>query len=346
MEKSPIAVFITDTHLSESTIEINFNIFTQLFILCEELGINIIYHGGDIFTSRKGQSEIVLNAFKNILDIAAEKKLKIVAIAGNHDKTDYNSQSSYLDAFDGHPAFSVVSPLGATIVGDGNTIIHMLPYYDETLSYFDKLNELNEQVDGEHRNILLTHIAIDGVKNNSGSAVENKIFQTLFDKFDLVLVGHYHNRQILGRKKNIIYTGSGYQANFGEDAEKGCTIIYDDATEEFFKLEFPEYVTINVLASDIDRTVLSKVKKAKEEGNNKLRFRVVGEVEESKQSLLVELQTLAKVEVMKEEYKPTDVIHGDSVIINDIMKEFDDWSTARQIADLAYGREILGRNIS
>lgn len=331
----PIALFITDTHLSEHSIETNFSVFEQAINKCLELGINTIFHGGDIFTSRKGQPEIVLNAFKFILDQAATKGINIIAIGGNHDKTDYTSESSYLDAFTSHPALNVMSPYG--VIENEGLLIHFLPYYDEDLIYSEYLKLI--EFPAQYKHVLITHVAINGIKNNGGTEVSNELGSDLFSKFDLVLVGHYHNRQILG---NIVYTGSTHQANFGEDEYKGYTLIYSDASYEFGEFNTPKFITMELNAEDVNSGIVKKFKLA--ENNNRIRLRICGEYPESKQDLLLELQQSGiKVEKVKEDYAPIDVIQSETVQItsNDILHSYDEWAKENKIEKSEYGRKLI-----
>lgn len=339
MTKTPIALHITDTHLSENTIEVNFSVFAQAIEKCLSLGLDKIFHGGDIFTSRKGQSEIVLNAFKFILDQCQTAGIQLIAIGGNHDKQSYVSETSVLDAFTGHPALIVFSPYGAIQYED--IIFHFLPYFDEDLSYPEYIKLIECPVD--KKNILITHIAVDGVQNNSGSKVENELDVDVFSKFDLVLVGHYHNRQILG---HIVYTGSTHQANFGEDDRKGCTIIYDDCSYSFESFVTPSYKTIEIKAEEIDSKLLKLVKSADNTGN--IRLKISGEYTEKQKPLIVELQNLGiKVEKIKEDYLPSDTLQSETVQItsNDIIETYHEWTKDRKIEDAEYGLNLLKKVI-
>lgn len=336
--KDPIGIWITDTHLTENTIEVNFSVFDQVFNLCDQLGIKQVFHGGDIFTSRKGQPEIVLNAFKKILDIAKERDIHIIAIPGNHDKTSYVSSSSYLYAFDGHPAFTALEDGG--IMDFGNMLVHFLPYYDESLLYSEKLSQLELSQSG--LNILLTHVGIDGVKNNGHVNVENSLKQNMFDRFDLVLVGHYHDRQVLGSKNQIVYTGSAYQANFGEDGNKGCTVLYSDGSYEFIGLEFPEYITVEVLPKDIDADLVQMIRNKTSEA--KIKIKIQQDVEDDKKGMVAELESFGvKVEVQKQSFSPVSIVTESQVAFtaNDILQEYDNWSTDRKVESAEFGKELL-----
>lgn len=336
--RQPLAVWVTDTHLSDSTVEINFNIFLQIFDFCDGLGIKTIFHGGDIFTSRKGQSEVVLNAFKTILDKAAEREMRIYAIAGNHDKTSYVSNSSYLEAFNGHPALTVLES-GARMMFDSVNFF-FLPYYDESLTYGEKLREFIEAVPAGEHNILLTHVGIDGVKNNGHVNVQNELKPDMFKQFNLVLVGHYHNRQMLG--DNIVYTGSAYQANFGEDGDKGCTVLYDDGSFEFIELDFPKFITVDLLPGDLDADMISMIKGKQNE--SKIRVRISEEVGDNKKGAVAELEAVGvKVEAQKASFSPVEKIGAAQVTFtdNDILTNYDAWSIERKIENPEPGKNLL-----
>lgn len=346
MEKSnsPIAIIIADTHLSENTVEQNHSVFSQAFKLCAEMGVRIIFHLGDIFNSRKGQPEIVLNTFKEILDSAAEKEISIIAIPGNHDKSSYVSESSYLDAFNGHPAFTVVT--AGSLYNIGSVNVFFCPYYDEKLLYPQKLKEVMDYVEVNKgaTNILLTHCSIDGVTNNSGLVVKNEVPHKAFEAFNAVFVGHYHNRQAFS---NIVYIGSSDPRNFGEDEHKGCVVLNDDGSYEFVNFAFKPFITIDMVSSDLTLEVISKVKDKTQEAN--IRFRVQGEVEEINKPLVAQLNEIGvKVEVHKEIIVSTDKIKASEEIIlssSDILDTFDLWVKERKVVDSEFGRKLLMKRL-
>lgn len=344
--RAPIAIHIADTHLAENTLEINRKIFSQVAQLAEDMGVKTILHNGDIFTSRKGQPQVVAIAFKKILDEYAEKGLKIYAIPGNHDKVDGSSDESFLDVYDGHPAFDV---LGAgAVMSHEYTDIIFLPYYDEQLMYGKKLKEVCKLIDNKRTSILITHVGMDGVRSNGGALIENDVTQNMFDIFTYVLVGHYHDRQVLGSREHIIYTGSTHQANFGEDDKKGCVIIYDDPIDclEFIDLDFPKFITVDVVPEDITTSLRDMVKDKQTEAN--VRLRITGELTEENKGLIVQIQdTGAKVKVEKQEFNPIDTIANQDVTISnkDILSSFDQWGKERKIEDLKYGKKILQKVI-
>jgi exonuclease SbcD len=99
------------------------------------------------------------------------------------------------------------------------------------------------------KHILLSHTAINGSVNNDGSKVECGISVGDFKQWDLVLLGHYHNQQQVG--SNIFHIPSIQQNNFGEDNQKGFTVVYSDGSFELFLSKFKQYEKVVI---DFDKT--------------------------------------------------------------------------------------------
>ena len=242
--KKLIGVFIKDTHLSENTVDVNKSIFNQAIQLCKKYKVPL-FHGGDIFTSRKSQSLSVLNTFRDILFDLQQNCVHMHVIAGNHDKTDQEDERSYINAFEKHPNI-ILYPKQESVEFENDVVIHFMPYFLEKGSYKERLQTLKAKKD--KFNLCLTHISVTGVKNNDGSSVENDISQNLFDKFDLTMVAHYHDESWIGSK--IWYYPSSYQANYGETTKKGFVLLYSDGSHEFVQSKFKKFIKVKIDIAD------------------------------------------------------------------------------------------------
>jgi exonuclease SbcD len=241
-----ISVLLTDTHLKKDNLDLVESIFIQACELCKEEGCSTITHAGDWFTNRVGQNLQTLLRMKKIFEIVDSYGIDIVGIPGNHDKTDQDSESSYLDVFDNYKTFTLIRDKGYIV--KGNVFIGFLPYF--TNSYGNRLDELEKisRSKNKAKNILVTHKSFNGVRNNDGSIVEDGIPVKRMKYWDKVLVGHYHDASIIG--KNIYYVGAAYQANYGEDREKGFTLIKSDGSLDFVQSKFKRYIKVKIDASD------------------------------------------------------------------------------------------------
>lgn len=271
-------ICLTDTHLNKDNIEENINIYKQAVDYAHAHGVKTILHLGDIFDSRKAQPLSVLKAFSDILQMFKKASIKLVAIPGNHDKNDYNSEDSYLDIFTAD-CFIVYKKFG--VIVDDEVNIAMLPFFNEKESYMQYFNSLIDYLHKEKislkKTLLLTHVAITGVKNNDGSVVENEIGINLFSEFKKVLVGHYHNRSSL--KPNIIYIGSAMQHNFGEDYDKGFTLIFENGGISFKQSEFKKFKKYSVNIDDYTPAELEKHINELNNENENVRVIINGEYE-------------------------------------------------------------------
>jgi exonuclease SbcD len=266
---TPFGLLLTDTHLSKENVDLVSDIFKQAIDYCLKNNIKTIYHGGDFFTSRNAQPLLVLGSALEIIENIEKNGLELVIIPGNHDKVDLEDKLSYLDPFRKH--CHLIDEYEKIIIND-ELSLHFIPYFKEKTIYPTLLERASKNLD-PNKNILITHITINGVNNNDGSKQENDISTNLFKSFHSVLVGHFHSYSKLS--DNIYYIGSGYQSNFGEDNRKGFTILYDDGSHEFVKSKFPEFIKIKV---NVDNTeILNSLEEQYSNSNDHIRFVLEGD---------------------------------------------------------------------
>lgn len=279
----PIALVLTDTHLHEGNIELVTDIWNQAILKCKELKITQIFFAGDFFTSRKGQSLAVDNAGRNIINNVVKSKINLFAIAGNHDKVDLNSKNSYLDEYANRDFVKIYTEYNSLQLSD-KLIIHWIPYFKEHDLYPEQLdlavkNTIRLKKDFEKAyHLLITHVAVSGVRNNDGSQIENHLTGTQFSHFDEVWVGHYHNKSFV--EPNVHYIGSAYQSNYGEDVEKGFTVLNDDGSSYFIQSKFKQYIKLKLDITD-EKAIKAAEKQYKNSDDN-IRFVFEGEEAELK----------------------------------------------------------------
>lgn len=248
--KRPMGVFITDTHLSKDNIDEVEDIFEQACIKCLDLKIKNLFHLGDFFTNRTAQPLSVLKSAQRIINNLIGSGISTHVIPGNHDKNAQDANESYLDIYH-QDGFNVHDDAGI-FYNDSKVIIYCIPFYKESSSvYLSKLEKIVSKLNNSTINILVTHVAISGVRNNDGAEVKNDIPLELFNKFDKVLVGHYHDQSQVG--DNVFYIGSARPQNFGENNSKGITLLFNDGSHEFMKLDFKEYHKQVIDINDLSR---------------------------------------------------------------------------------------------
>jgi len=249
----PIGLVLTDTHLKENNHELVKEIFKQAIKICKKLKTDNIFHAGDFFTNRVGQSLQTLLCALDIADMLIKEDISMYIIPGNHDKTSQDSENSYIDIFRRRREIQILRK--ETVIDFEGVTVGFLPFFTD--SYANRLNEVKDAAKGvgNRVNILITHQAFDGVRNNDGTVVEDANSPKSVKFWTKVLVGHYHDASVIG--KNIYYIGSTYQANYGENfLDKGFTILYDDGSLGFEPSKFPKYVRIKLeLTDNIDSEI-------------------------------------------------------------------------------------------
>ena len=271
MSKPIIFSIIADPHLSDRNVSEVELAMKKSIDKTVERGCSIMYIIGDIFTDRKSQSFNTLQAFGRVLDYAEEKGITIPLFPGNHDKIDYLSERSYLDIYRHYPAVRLSTDF--QLFGEyGGWHIFLLPFFrevDALLPYIEKINN----TDIPDRSVLLTHVAIDGVRNNDGSVVKGILPRATFQRFKQVFVGHYHDKQEI---KNVTYIGSLLQNNFGEDDLKGITYFHSDGSITQESVAESRYLTVEIDLQDKGKQEIENLIEIYEETPDRIRFKFLG----------------------------------------------------------------------
>lgn len=235
----PIAIISTDRHLKDSNAIGLIDLAEQEIALAGRLGIKQIIWLGDMFDSRIGQRQELLTCMSEMIDMYASAGLQIMCIPGNHDKTDYTLDDSFLSTYRYHPGFTLFEePRVVTFEG---VEMHFVPFYEQE-TWVERFKWLPKPLN--KNSVLFSHTAVSGSINNDGKVVENKISLKMFSGYGKVFLGHYHNAQQPGR--NVFHLPSVQQNNFGEDEDKGFTVLYDDLSFELVKSHFTPYRTIRL----------------------------------------------------------------------------------------------------
>lgn len=261
--------------------------------------------GGDLFLSRVSQTLGVLLTVQECLDEARKAGLMVVAANGNHDKVSQEDIRGYCHVFQGMGNYRVVDEHYALMIGGCNTVIHMMPYFPETGSFKKRLRDVvKKHVDKSQTNILYIHQGINGALAHSDETNNKELPTHIFKDFDTVLVAHYHNRVHIDGT-NIHYVGSSRQHNFGEDTDKGYTLIYNDGSFEYLDNNVnTKYITFEEEYDDIDKSFFKEITSAKEDG---FRVRVIIHCKSTQRKLINKKDFVeagaAKVEIKEEKVK-------------------------------------------
>lgn len=302
--KEAIALLINDIHVNKDNIsDFNRN-WDEMLSVCKNENIADIVIGGDMFTSRASQTLATLLAVKHALDKAVAQGLYVTIAEGNHDLVDQEAIEGYNHLWVGQKHIEVVDVYKVLIWEDCDFALLVMSYFPEDGSFLERMNDAVQDTLKQYPSLSENDIILyihEGVHGALGEfEIAGELPQEPLVRFKAVLCGHYHNRVRI-KNTNIEYIGSSRQDNFGEDEEKGYTILYSDGSYGFVKNEVnARYTTIELDANKVDDFQLEK--------DDRYKYKVKVKCNE-KQAKLFDKQKLLdlgfnKVEVIAENALP------------------------------------------
>lgn len=258
--KEAIALLINDIHVTKDNISEFEKNWNEMLSICKREGIYDVVIGGDVFTERASQTLATLLAVRRALDKAVSKGIYITIAEGNHDKVDKESIEGYNHLWRGLKGIEIVDTFKIIAWDDCDFALLPISYFPENGSFADKLANAESafKKDGYSKENVILYIH-EGVHGALGDfEIDGELPQDIFAGYKAVLCSHYHNR-IKIKNTNIEYVGSSRQGNFGEDENKGYTLIYSDGSHQFVKNGVnTRYQTLELGAEDLDGFQLEK----------------------------------------------------------------------------------------
>lgn len=246
---NPVALLMNDLHITkDNTLEYEKN-WNEALSVCDKYSINQIFIGGDIFTTRNVQSLwpmlVVGDCFRKAISLG--KKINVAF--GNHDCPVYGVETNWLDVY----SDIVNIERRWTFYEMGEKVLAMCSYYPEETMMPELLKELDEWLTAHDYSysdaVLYLHSGVHGALGDFD--VPNEIPQDLLTKYFRVLCGHYHNRTVI-KDTAIEYIGSSRAHNFGEDDQKGYTLLYPNGETLFIQNEVnTRYATDEATLSEL-----------------------------------------------------------------------------------------------
>lgn len=302
---------------------------------------------GDLFLSRASQTLDILLAVHDCLLSAAEQGINVSIANGNHDKVSLEANRGYCHIYNQHPNVLVADDYITLPIGDGRyALLHMIAYFPEDGSFCDKLSDLKRNaLDGSKKNYLYIHEGINGALSQPS---DKELPANIFEEFERVFVAHYHNRCVIPQTR-IEYIGSSRQHNFGEDEEKGYTVLYNDGSHEFIQNRANvRYKVIDVDGDKVDIHLTDLLDEIKESGRYRTKVRVYTTPEKSasiNKSILLEAGA-SKVEIITEEIQPIEVASSslfEKFDTGKIRETYEEFCEEKQIEDVELGLSYLSK---
>lgn len=252
--KKIIGIVFSDLHLSDwgkfsTRKDTALKVLKMLVDEASKYGACLI-HCGDLFHKPESISQEVLQGAVSFLNyLSKESILPIVTISGNHDINQVSKirekPLSWVSTLSN--MYPNIKCIDYEVAKDNihGVAYYGIPYVDHNVGLNDYIKslKLNPKC---NKHILLLHTDYPGAKDTDGSevgSVEN-LNTNLLKKFDLVLIGHIHKPQKLG--KHVYMVGAPYQQR---RTDKNCKLgywkLYSDLSMEFVLLEgFPRFIDV------------------------------------------------------------------------------------------------------
>lgn len=275
-------IHTSDWHIGKivnefSMIEDQKYILNRLIDLIEKEKPEVLIIAGDVYDRSIPPVEAVELLNETLSNLIIDKKVKVLAISGNHDGGERLSFGSQILEKHGLYIAGRDDELYKHVVvkdGEKNVNFYLIPYKDPALtrkisdekeikSHNDAMKfvveKIKEDINYEEVNILVGHGYVTVKREDAIECIENKyevanletseserplsiggtdlIDGKIFDDFDYVALGHLHGRQKIGREE-MKYSGSILKYSFSEVKQKKGVYILDINNKDAINIDF------------------------------------------------------------------------------------------------------------
>ena len=247
---------VTDTHFGarNDTIAFSdyfFKFYDEVFFpYLEEHDIKTVIHLGDIVDRRKYINYNTLKLFRDDFVYRLGKMgIDTHVIIGNHDTyfkntNEINSMDGLFTTLDGkYEPWIYSDPVVKTF--DGLDIL-MLPWINQ--NNFEKSIKLIQESTAP---VIMGHLEVKGFLMRLGSRSETGLPASLFERFDLVMTGHFHHKSNDG---TVHYLGAPYEITWSDYNDPRGFHIFDTDTRELTYIQNPHRMFYKIFYDDTDKT--------------------------------------------------------------------------------------------
>jgi len=222
---------INDTHAGARGDSLVFNEFffkfweNVFFPYLEKNNIKHICHLGDLVDRRKFINYVILNSWrKRFFDRLQSNNIQMDIIVGNHDVTYKNTNeiNAMEELFDHYDNINVYTEPLEKVYDSLN--IALVPWINSG-NYQKSIEFLNDS----KSEVVFGHFEISGFEMDRGNICHDGLNSKLFERFDLVLSGHFHHKSSQG---NISYLGNQYQMTWMDYGDQKGFHVFDTETRE------------------------------------------------------------------------------------------------------------------
>lgn len=226
----------------------------------KEENITTVIHGGDLVDRRKYVNFVTAKRLReDFLDPLKKLDIELHIIAGNHD-------TFYKNTNDVNALEELIGSPKADYVVDTKRYNKVYIYYkqpctihwntsDPGIFLIPWITDSNRDVTMKmiketKAPIAIGHLELNGFEMYKGNINTHGDDPKLFDKFDLVLSGHYHTRSSSG---NIHYLGTPVQYTWSDYNDPKGFHVLDTETRELTFIENPDNLFHRFMYDDLNK---------------------------------------------------------------------------------------------
>lgn len=250
---------ITDTHFgarNDSVIFLDYQarfLSDVFFPFLKNNGITTVLHLGDLVDRRKYVNFHTASRMKEDFILPLFRgRYNVHMILGNHDifhknKRDINAFDELLDSYSNDriiDTFRVYKNPETIVLGDLPVLL---------LPWIAKDNEIEtmKAIDNTSATVCMGHLELNGFVMNLGTVCENGMDASKFDKFDVVLSGHFHQKS---QRENILYLGAPWEITWSDfDQPRGFHVL-DTETLNIQFIKNPYSLFNKIVYNDAEKT--------------------------------------------------------------------------------------------
>ena len=241
-----------DVHFGARNDNPNFSKFFEKFYneiffpYLEQNEIGHIIQLGDVFDRRKFINFASLNdCYRYFFDRL--KSFKTYIIAGNHDVYYKNTNKlNSLELLINRPYIETITNKPKEIDIGGVKIL-LCPWITD-----DNHEQSLEIIDSTKAQIMMGHFDMIGFEMYKGHVSDIGFDPKRFDKFDMVLSGHYHHKS---QASNVTYVGTPYEMMWTDYDDRKGFHIFDTDTRELEFISNPFSMFHKIHYNDLNQPV-------------------------------------------------------------------------------------------
>lgn len=215
------------------------------FPYLKEHGIQNIFHLGDVVDRRKFINFKIADDFRTrFLDRLEFDKLSMSILVGNHDV--YYRNTNAVNAIDNlcHGRNDIKIYTGPDEVEIDGLKVLLLPWITAE-NYADSLQAI-KNTDAQ---VIFGHLEIAGFEMDRGNVCHEGMNRNLFDRFDMVLSGHFHHKSTDG---TIFYLGNQYEITWADYNDPRGFHVFDTETRKIEFIRNPYRLFYKIIYDDKD----------------------------------------------------------------------------------------------